>query len=38
MVSLKLTSDHYESSDFFLVSDHIGVQFTNAALLTHTPK
>ena len=38
MVSLKLTSDHYECSDFFLVSDHIGVQFTNTALLTHTPK
>ena len=38
MVSLKLALDHYERLDFFLVSDHIGMQFTNTALLTHRPK
>ena len=37
MLSLKLASDHYERSDFFLVSNHIGVQFANTASLTHKP-
>ena len=38
MASLKLASDHFERSDFLLVSDHIGIQFVNTALLLHKPK
>ena len=31
MASFELTFDHFEGSDFFLVSDYIGIQFVNTA-------